>query len=71
MDPPNACELGTIISGIEIIVLEEALVEQLERPGGRIVRGITVVGDTCEGGLLIAARTRAETSVVLDMQGKG
>ena len=71
MDTPDARQLHTVVGGIEIVVLEEALVEQLERPGGGVVRRIAIVGDTSQGCLLIAAGTGTQTTVVLDMGGEG
>ena len=55
MDAPHTCQLHAVVSRIEVVVLKKTLVKQLKRPSGGVVGCITIVGDTCEGSLLITA----------------
>ena len=64
---PDTRELGTIIGRGTIVALEEAFVEQLYGPGLGEVGIVTVVGQTKESGMLIAARDVIQTTVILDV----
>lgn len=71
VQPPDTCELGTVISRGAIVALEEALVEQLNRPGLGEIGIVTVVGYAKESGMLVAACDMIHAAIVLDMGGDG
>ena len=64
---PDTRELGAVEGRIEIRTLEETLVKQLDRPGGREIPRMSVVGRTHKGCLLITAGTGTQTSVIFYM----